>query len=566
MYDPRPTLIHHFVGQVRSQPDVPCLFYRRGEEVVSHTWRDVARDVARYASALRQLQIDRGDRVATAAANRYEWVVVDLAILSVGAVHVPLHNSLTGPQMRFQIVDAEADLVIFGGDEQAGKVSAAEPLDDAISIASIDPLSQPFHTRPVPYLAELSVTLDDCDLAKWCETAEKAAGPEDLATILYTSGTTGDPKGVMLTHRNLATNAEAMVAGFHTLIDGKTPRDRRLNLLPLSHIFARTCDLYTWLVAGNELALAESPQTVVAECAVFNPTLINAVPYFYEKVMRRLTESGMADEPDLLPQVLGGKLRHACSGGAPLPDHVARFFVDRGVLLTQGYGLTETSPVITMNTPGVFKHGTVGRTLPDVDVRIADDGEIVTRGPNVMQGYWNRPAETATALVDGWFHTGDLGSFDDEGYLRITGRKKELIVTTGGKKVVPSVVEALLSADPLVKQIIVLGDGQKFLTALVLCDEERLTTVVNESGLNVEGAAVLQSQAVADLVADRLRPRLSSLSHYEQVQKVALLDREFSIQRDELTLTMKLRREQIAANFADVIERLYADAGQSHEA
>lgn len=537
---PRPTLLYHFAQHVRSQPDVSCILLKRGEEIVGKTWSELALDVSQSVAGLAMRGVKRGDRVALASPNRYEWIVTDLAILSIGAVNMPLHNSLTGPQMRFQIVDSGADILIIAGAEQAAKLQAAEPLKPTTHVATFDDLPRA-HSK--------------IDLNVWLDDIAHNVAADDLATILYTSGTTGEPKGVMLTHGNLCTNAEACVAGFY---GGDELIDRRLNLLPFSHIFARTCDLYTLLVGGSELALADAPQTAVADCAVFQPTLINAVPYFYERVMRKLIEVGMADEPDMLPQILGGRVRHCCSGGAPLPDHVAKFFTDRGIVLTQGYGLTETSPVITMNMPHEYKHGTVGRVVPGVEVRIADDGEILTRGPHVMRGYWHRPAETAAALVDGWFYTGDIGELDADGYLRITGRKKELIVTNGGKKIVPSVVEALLGADPLVKQAVVIGDRRNFLTALIACDEGPLATLVQEARLNVEPGNLLKDERVAALVLDHLRPRLANLSYYEQVQKVALLDRELSVEREELTLTMKLRRQQIAANFADVIERMYA--------
>jgi long-chain acyl-CoA synthetase len=554
----RPTLVHHLVHDVRSRPDEPCVFFRRSGAVVTKTWRELARDAAAFAAAIQLQGIAKGDRIALVSPNRYEWILCDLAILSLGAVNVTLHNSLTGPQQHFQIVDSEAKLVIVAGAEQIEKLNAAPPLPAGVRVVSLDATEAKLADQAVPQLTTAATNLADGAAQAWCETALATVAAGDLAAILYTSGTTGDPKGVMLSHGNLASNAEAIVAGFRGSQYDEHFRDRRLNLLPLSHIFARTCDLYCWLVSGSEIALADSPQTAVADCAEFRPMIINAVPYFYDRAMRRLQESGMADEPGILPMVLGGQVRHLCSGGAPLPDHVAQFFCDRGVRLTQGYGLTETSPVITMNTPDEHRHGTVGRPAPGIEVRIADDGEVITRGPHVMLGYWKRPAETAEVLRDGWFHTGDLGAIDADGYLRITGRKKELLVTSGGKKVVPSVVEALLSADPLVRQVVVVGDGRKYLVALVVPDIDRLAEAAREAGIATAADAMLRDPRVVALVEARLKPRLAQLSHYEQVQKIALLDREFTVDREELTLTMKLRREQIVENFRDVIDRLYA--------
>ena len=295
--------------------------------------------------------------------------------------------------------------------------------------------------------------------------------PDDLATILYTSGTTGEPKGVMLSQRNLASNAVASVEAF-----GSRSEDLRLTWLPLSHIFARTCDLYTWLVTGCRLALAESPEAVIATCHQLQPTLINGVPYFYEKVQRRFTEAGLADKPGELVKLFGGRMRLCVSGGAALPPHVARFYEAQGLRLLQGYGLTETSPVIATESEKAHKLGTVGRAVPGVEVRISAEGEIQTRGPHVMLGYWHDPKSTAATIEDGWLRTGDLGQLDAEGFLQITGRKKELIVTAGGKNIAPAYLEGLLIEDPLIQQAVVIGDGRNFLTALIVPDYEALRT------------------------------------------------------------------------------------------
>lgn len=555
----RPTLVHHLAGHVRTQPDVPCVFFRRQGVIVSRTWSEFGRDVVRMATALVSLGAKAGDRVALASPNRYEWLVADMAILGLGAVNVPLHASLTGPQMRFQIVDSESTILIVSGDEQLDKLKTAEPAPNSLRVVAFEATKEAGSEAVAPDWTEQAAVPTAGGIATWCDRAAAERRSDELATILYTSGTTGEPKGVMLTHGNLESNAAGVVVGFHGPAGAPAVRDRRMNLLPLSHIYARTCDFYCWLVAGSELALADTPLTAVADSGEMRPTLFNAVPYFYERLTRRLTELGVADMPGALGKMLGGRVRHCCSGGAPLPDHVAKFFVDRGVLLTQGYGLTESSPVITMNTPHVFKHGTVGRAVPGVEVRIAADGEVLTRGPHVMLGYWNRPQETAAAIVDGWLHTGDLGELDADGYLKITGRKKELIVTSGGKKVVPAAVESLLGQDPLVKQAVVVGDGRKCLTALVVPDLEKLAKSMTEAGLSIEIEKMCGDPRVAEFVRARLAERLKQLSHYEQVQRVALVEREFSIDRGEVTLKLTYRRGEIAKNYADVIERMYED-------
>ncbi|MCE9607961.1 MAG: AMP-dependent synthetase/ligase [Planctomycetia bacterium] len=546
----RNSLVAHFAENLRNAPARPCIWFRRDGEVVELAWQDVGWDAARFAAALRKLGVVRGNTVALASPNRYEWIVCDLAILSIGAIHVPIHASLSGPQMRFQIEDCRAKVVVVAGDEQASKLAGVGAISD-VCYAAFDPTTVRVNDAPIPRLVEIAEGCDD-------ESTFVSVAATEPATILYTSGTTGEPKGVVLSHGNLTTNAEAMVRGFQ-----RDEVDRRMNLLPLSHVFARTCDVYTWIVGGSELALADTPQTALADCATFRPTLLNGVPYFYERVMRRLIESGKSEVPGALKQLFGGRMRHCCSGSAPLPEHVASFYAEHGVLLTQGYGLTESSPVITMSTPTIHRVGTVGQAIERAEVRIADDGEILTRGPHVMLGYWNRPKETAAALKNGWLHTGDLGMLDADGFLRITGRKKELIVTSGGKKIVPSMVEAAVTADPLFRQAVVVGDGRNYLTALLVpCRAtlaSALATAAGESADgNVERPDLLQRAEVRALVEDRLRACLAHLSPYEQVRRFVLLEQEFSVERGELTLTLKLRRAQIAANYATQIERLYA--------
>jgi long-chain acyl-CoA synthetase len=356
----------------------------------------------------------------------------------------------------------------------------------------------------------------------------------------------------MLSHGNLTSNALAAMKAF-----GIEQADLKLGWLPLSHIFARTSDLYTWLGGNHELALAESRETLLADCAAVRPTMMNGVPYFYDKVHRYLREQGLADTPGALKQMLGGRIRLCCSGGAALADHVAVFFQQQGVPLVQGYGLTETSPVITVGSASNNRIGTVGQAIADVEVRIAEDGEILTRGPHVMQGYWNKPAATAEVLRNGWLHTGDLGTLDD-GYLRITGRKKELLVTTGGKNIAPVYLEGLLTEDALISQAMIVGDGRNYLTALVVPDRQALAAEVQRRGLaTASSSSALASPEVNQLYADCIQRRLADVARCEQVCKFTLLDRAFTIETGELTPTLKLRRGVILQNFSREIQAMY---------
>ncbi|HVX10854.1 MAG TPA: AMP-dependent synthetase/ligase [Pirellulales bacterium] len=548
------TIVSLFAQRVEQAGDQPAIQFRVGGAWKTLRWADVVDDVRRLAAVLKSSGVEPGDRVVQFSPNRYEWILADLAIQVVRAVHVPVHSSLAPAQVAYQIADSGARLVLLAGAEQADKLLAhfaSTGETPAVQYLCFDRCPASEDGRLV-YLSDRMLHADERLGEQLMRQAREHVRPDDLATILYTSGTTGEPKGVMLCQRNLAANALGTLAAFHC-----RPDDLRLAWLPMSHIFARTCDIYTWVAGGGRLALAEGPETVTPYCRELHPTLINGVPYFFEKVQRYLVDNGLADQPGVLPLAFGGRLRAACSGGAPLADHVARFYNERGVFLGQGYGLTESSPVITAATPEALKIGTSGRPIPGVEVKIAADGEILTRGPHVMMGYWKKPAETAEALRDGWLHTGDLGEVDADGFLKITGRKKELIVTAAGKKAVPSHLEGLLKADPLIDQAVVIGDGRSYLTALIVPNREALAAELNRSGKALPPTELLGHPDVLALYQERIRLRLACVSQYEQIGKFTLLDRPFSPERGELTLTLKLRREAIYKNFAAEIEAMY---------
>jgi long-chain acyl-CoA synthetase len=542
-----PSLIALLFERASEKGDRPALGVKRAGQYVWLTWNEILADVRQMAARLRSAGLAPGDRLLLVSENRYEWVVCDLAVHLARGIHVAVHNTLAGPQIAEQMRDSGARLVVVAGTEQAQKLAAAASLlPNGLQFLSFDPVSESIAGQPVRPLAAIDAEL-------FPTIGPLLPAPEDLATILYTSGTTGEPQGVMLTHRNLTFNAAASLAAFEPL-----PNELRLSWLPLSHIYARTADLYTWLTDGSQLALAESRETLLADCAAVRPTFLNGVPYFYEKVARHLSETGRAAEPGALAALLGGRIHICCSGGAALPNHVAEFFARSGVPLVQGYGLTETSPVITTCSLRQQRMGTVGPPIPGVEVAIAPDGEILTRGPHVMQGYWHRPEATAAALRDGWFHTGDLGSLE-EGYLRITGRKKELIVTAGGKNIAPAHLEALLVADPLVAQAMVIGEGKKYLAALIVPDRDRLRAEIIAAQIPVTSAAeAIVHPRVRALYEAVIVRCLAGVSRDEQVREFVLLDRGFTIETGELTPTLKLRRAVVLQQFAEQIAQLYA--------
>ncbi|MGH7139675.1 MAG: AMP-dependent synthetase/ligase [Pirellulales bacterium] len=550
------TIVSLFAERIEKVADQEAIQFRAGGSWKTLRWRDVADDVRRTAAVLGGAGVQPGDRVVQFSPNRYEWIMADLAIQIARAVHVPVHASLAAAQIAYQIADSGARVVLVAGPDQAALLfgyyhAHGDELPTGTRFISFDPCPDIGDDR-LACLRDLVLHADETSGEQLMAEARRHVAPDDLATILYTSGTTGEPKGVMLSQRNLASNALGTLAAF-----GSQPDDLRLAWLPMSHIFARTCDVYTWIAGGGRLALAEGPDTVTPFCRELHPTLINGVPYFFEKVQRYVVDNGLADQPGMLPLAFGGRLRAACSGGAPLADHVAHFYNERGVLLGQGYGLTESSPVITACTPQAMKIGTAGRPIPGVEVKIAADGEILTRGPHVMLGYWNKPAATSEALCDGWLHTGDLGTIDAEGYLKITGRKKELIVTAAGKKAVPSHLESLLKADPLIEQAVVIGDGRSYLTALIVPNRDALAAELQRQGKNIPLPEALGHADILSLYRERIDARLAGVSQYEQVGKFTLLARPLSVDQGELTLTLKLRREAISKNFADVIETMY---------
>lgn len=543
------TITDWLLQRVQKDSDRTALLVKKAGEFRPVTWRELFRHVQQLAAALHRRGVAAGDRVAQWAENRYEWIVTDFALHYLGAVHVPIHATLSGPQAVYQIRHCGAGWVLVSTKDLASKLDAvADRLPAELGFIAFDDSVQQIAGRPV---ARWSEVLDEANPT----VAPHPGSENELATILYTSGTTGEPKGVMLSQKNLVSNVSAVLD-----ILPQAGDDVRLCLLPLSHIFARTCDLYTWLASGLVLALAESRTTVIADAQAVRPTLMNAVPYFYERLYRALHEAGVASQEGAVRGLLGGRMRLLCGGGAALPTYLFDYFQAQGCPIFQGYGLTETSPVISISTPAAYRRGASGKPIPGVEVRVADDGEIFTRGPHVMMGYYGDEKATAAAIQNGWFATGDYGRIDEDGFLYITGRKKEIIVTLGGKNIAPVLLESLLTQDPLIQQAMVVGDDRKFLAALIVPDWAQLEQWCNGRGLaftNIEQA--VRDHRVREEFRLRIASRLSELSHYEQVARFILLPRPFTIEEEELTPKLSLRRDVICRRFAKEIEWLYSD-------
>ena len=542
---PAKTIIELFSQRVSASGPQPAIHIKTDGSYQVRSWNELAQDVYQLASVLAGVGIERGNRVAQWSENRYEWIVTDLATQVCQAIHVPMHAPLSGAQAIYQFNHSGAKVILLSGQEQLDKLQPiSADLSAETPVLSHEAFDASLANRPVQAWRSLVTEESEVRGIKLAAHACEAAKPESVATILYTSGTTGEPKGVTLTQWNIMSNVHGVAESFR-----EDPTDLRLCFLPLSHIYARTCDLYTWIGSGSQLALAESRDTIVADCQQIHPTIINGVPYFYEKLQSGLIAAGGGDNPGALQGMLGGQIRVCFSGGAALPVHTFDFFQRQELPILQGYGLTETAPVLTMSTFEHCKRGCVGPSLPGVSIRIAADGEILARGPNIMIGYWNDEKATEDVIKDGWFHTGDLGELDADGYLKITGRKKELIVTATGKNIAPTLIESLLCRDPLIEQAMVLGDDQNYLAALI---------VPNAQNLSVELAAQGSSNAeIPKILEQRVQHQLSELSHHEQVRRFAVLDRGFTIEAGHLTPKASLRRDVIARDFANQIAQLF---------
>jgi long-chain acyl-CoA synthetase len=548
---------------------------------------ELYRNVVGLARALESWGISKGDRVAILGENRPEWTMMDFAILSLGAVTVPIYSTQTAEQTAFILNDSGARIVAVSTQAQLEKISSVQAHTSLERIVVMDSVETAHASQMQPLMLK-GATVPDPDF----EARSRSVLPDDLATIIYTSGTTGNSKGAMLTHGNMASNIACSLNGF-----GLADDEVSISFLPLSHVTARHVD-FALLYRG--VALAYCPDMANLEHALdeVQPVIFVGVPRVYEKIRREVVVKtadfpknaiyrwalsvGRAHRDETLigtkPKTLGwsladrllfskvragmgGKAELFISGGAPLGRELAEWYADIGIRIHEGYGLTETSPVIAVNTPGAHKLGTVGKPLPNVEVRIADDGEVLVRGPSVFQGYWNRPQETQDAFVDGWFKTGDVGNLDSEGYLSITDRKKDLIKTSGGKFIAPQPIENSLKLNPLIGTAVVLGDRRKFPAVLisphfpVLEDWARVNKVAF-----VSRAELVASPRVQTLYEGIVEESNKDLARFEKLKRVLLVAEEFSSSAGTLTHTMKVRRRGIEERYKALIDDMYNKA------
>ena len=560
--------------------------------------RTVGERVRRLALGLQELGIQPGERVAIFSENRPEWAIADFACLTALLTDVPLYPNLPPDQAAYILNDSGSVAIFVSDAAQAAKIAEVRgkctQLRHVITFAA-EPHAGADHT--IAEVEARGAAVDDEERRARYRQYALAVKPDDLATLIYTSGTTGEPKGVMLTHDNLYSNV--MLAAVQIPFAGK---DVCLSFLPLSHIFERMAGHYLMFQVGCSIAYAESMDTVPIDMQTVRPTIVLSVPRLYEKMYARVLENALSGGAvkkriffwaravaerwadvklaggtprgllalqyriaqrlvfSKLQQRTGGRLRYFVSGGAPLAPEINKFFYAAGLVILEGYGLTETSPVIAVNTPSQFRIGTVGKPVYGVEVMIASDGEILTRGPHVMKGYYNKPEATREAIDgDGWFHTGDIGELRD-GFLAITDRKKDIIVTAGGKKIAPQPIENALKTNKYISQAVLIGDKRKFPVVLVVPNWEQLEKWARIKNLLwTQRSQLLEMPIVHAKMEKEVYGRLEGLAKFETPKKVAVLEHDFSIDSGELTPTLKVKRRVIDKTYRDVIDRLYQD-------
>ncbi|HSF16383.1 MAG TPA: long-chain fatty acid--CoA ligase [Vicinamibacteria bacterium] len=584
-----------WAAETYQKPD--ALMFKKGgswHRVSSAEWLLRSR---RLALGFHGIGIRRGDRVALLSENRHEWFLVDAALQILGAANVPLYATLPGAQVSYIVRDSGARLVVVSDRGQQEKIAGVRssltkveriisldaPLGDAVAISSLEEKGRELEQSDPELAAKLGTEV----------TAD------DLASIIYTSGTTGEPKGVMLTQANFVSNVKASL---EVLPVGRD--DVALSALPYCHVFERMVAHYLFPAAGASVAIAQSLEHVVENIGEIRPTVMTMVPRFYEKLYARVTESveqssavkkrifhwavatgtahgefrlrresappGLALKYKMatalvfgkLHRRLGGRLRFFVSGSAPLPTEIAKFFWAAGITILEGYGLTETSPVISVNHPDRIRFGTVGQVIPGVEVEIAEDGEIFVRGPNVMKGYWGQEeASRETVDARGFLHTGDIGELSSDGFLRITDRKKDIIITSGGKNIAPQPIEGLLKTNAFIAEVVVVGNRRRFPSALVVPDFERLTAWCRENALPSSDRHEMASHPkVRELFNEQVASQCNQLPQHEKIKKVYVLAQEFSIEGGELTPTMKVKRSVVESRYKHLIDELYGES------
>lgn len=581
------------IEKVKEYTTHPALRYKQDKVWKTLSYSQFGEKINRLASALINANVQRGDNVGIYSSNRYEWAVTDFACILAGAVSVPIYATNTSAQAEFIIKDSGLNLIFVGNAFQYANVEAIASKGTPLNIISYDS-SLKINPDCAGYFNEFIDVEIPVSVEEEIQRRQDQIQQDDTTTIIYTSGTTGDPKGVMITHGNLFHQFDALEANFDV-----SSKDTSLCFLPLSHVYERMWSYYVYLKGAVHTYL-EDPKQVIETLQEVKPTAMVSVPRLYEKIyaaiingqegasfikkmlFRQAVKTGktyytaLKDKQPIpaglklkhrffdklvlskIRAVVGGEKNFFSVGGAPIEKAIEEFFFNCGLLICQGFGLTETSPMITYNTPDCFKLGTAGKPVPNCQVRIGEDGEVQVKGGQVMKGYYKNPERTAEAIVDGWFKTGDVGEFDEDGFLTITDRIKDLIITSGGKNIAPQQIETLVGKDFFIEQVVAIGDRRKFISALVAPSIEALKAWADKEDIaytDIED--LIQHPKVIDLYRKRIDSQSTPLAQYETIKKFTLLPRAFSLEDGEITPTMKLKRKKINERYKDAIDSMY---------
>jgi len=589
------TLSQVFLNTCRTYVKDNLLMYKKEGRYVPISTAEFESRVRHLSLGFRALGLRPGDKAVIFSENRPEWVMTDFAVLCAGGITVPIYPSLMPEQVKYIINDSDAQIVVCSNRELWLKVEAVrKDLPKVRSFVMIDE-EAPAGLLTLGEVAAKGRPAAEAEPGTFV-TQAMAVKPGDVASIIYTSGTTGPPKGAMLTHWNFVSNSLALDA-----VTDFNRTDTILSFLPLSHVLERMTT-FSFIYKGASIAYAETIDTVAENLLEVRPTIMVSVPRLFDKIYNKVMDTilagpgvkkgiffwalgvgkkvsarKLAHQP--IPRWLavrsalahrlvfrkilektGGRVKFFVSGGAPLAKDIAEFFHAIGLVILEGYGLTETSPVLACNTFDKLRFGTVGEPVPGVEIQIAPDGEILARGPNVMKGYYRKEAETREAMEGGWFHTGDIGHLDADGFLVITDRKKDLIITAGGKNVAPQPIENLLRTNPYILNAVVVGGNRKFISALIVPNFEKLEPYAQASRIPFRDRAELcHREEILSFMLAEVNRSTPDLASYERIKKIVLLDRDFELESGEITPTLKVKRNFVEQKYKPLIDELYRD-------
>jgi len=587
-----------FFNAVKNNPDKELFLYKEGGSYKGIKAAEMKDRVEKIGNGLISLGLEFEGKVGILSHNRWEWAAADLGTVSIGAADVTIYPTLNAEQVEYIVNNSDMTMIFVENQLQYEKIKAIRencPALKHIIMMDNTEVSDDDSCITFAKLMELGEKFRESNPDEFYERNKKITF-DTLLTLIYTSGTTGKPKGVMLTHGNLVSN----VLNVGKVIDFHGEGNIALSFLPLSHVLERMAGYYTMLYYGASIAYAEGIETVAQNMAEVHPTIMVSVPRLYEKIHAKIVDAGMSGSSlkrkifmwsvdvgkqvaamrvegktpggflslkykiatklvfNKLKERTGGKLKFFISGGAPLGKEIAEFFLAADLIILEGYGLTETSPVIAVNTLEKMKPGTVGPILPGGEVKIAEDGEILFKGPNLMKGYYKNEEATKESIVDGWFHTGDIGHIDEDGMLVITDRKKELIVTSGGKNIAPQPIENKLKASKYIAQAVLIGDKRKYISALIVPDFDVLGKWAERNGISfANNQELIDNDKVKALIQREVDTANAEFARYEQVKYFALLPNELTQETGELTPTLKVKRRVVNEKYKDIIESLY---------